>query len=92
MQIFEYLHENLSQMGCKPGLMTFKSSLKKGANVIWFCLSDSDHKPESTMMTHQMCLMDRGKIAFIGYSPNCLPRVCLLFASNLNERLEASIA
>ena len=47
--------------------MIFKSALKKGANLSLFHLSESDHKSETTMMTHQMCLMHRGKRAEIGF-------------------------
>ena len=47
--------------------MTFKSALKKGASLCLFHLSESDHKSETTMMTHKMCLMDCGKRAGIGF-------------------------
>ena len=36
-------------------------SIEKGANSNLFHLSESDHKSETTMMTHQMGLIDRGK-------------------------------
>jgi hypothetical protein len=43
--------------------MTLKSALKKGASLSLFNLSESKHKSETTMMTLQMGLMDRGKRA-----------------------------
>jgi hypothetical protein len=41
--------------------MTLKSALKKGTSLSVFDRSESDHKSESTMMTHQMGLMVAGK-------------------------------
>jgi hypothetical protein len=37
--------------------LTFNSALKKGASLSLFMI-ESDHKSETTMLTHQMCLMD----------------------------------
>ena len=49
--------------------MVFKLALLKGASLNLFRLSESDHKTETTMMTHQMGLMDRGKRAGMGFYP-----------------------
>ena len=70
-------------------------SIEKGANLSLFHLSESDHKSETTMMTHQMGLMDHGKRAGIGFCrlqsklpSNGATAVCIQRLSNLNKRLE----
>ena len=65
---------------------TFKSAFKKGASLSLFHMSESDHKSGTTMMTHQMCLMDHRTRAGIGFcrlqSKLCLPMVQLMSSSS----------